>query len=453
MKNIFFNKTNVTCLGIATAVVILFFVNANANAGIFDRFRFNDPCQPVCFEGCETEEEVDPCDAVCVKKSKSSWGLYTVFQMGVFANEFGQTDNYNAMSPISIQGQHNILSGNTLALINTRQSSVQVNQLVIGGGRNIDSRRGWDFGVHFDFAFGTDAILLQSAGLEFAAGHGGKRVGTYAGDGSWGSGDYYSALGQIYFEAGYKNFNLKVGKFLSPLGSNSPVSPYRFFYTLPSAAGLYPATQSGVLATWTVNKRLTIFGGWTNGIDTTDALLRGATFDSSDNGGFIGGFNYQINKRINLKYAAIIGSDERVNLGLDNDYFIQSFIVGVNLGKRWDYKFEWTLNNIDGANNHLGAYGINQELTYKYSDKLTFGGRAEYTYYIGAGGAGQGRIATGLLNGDEGHTNLSLGVSWAVTKYLTLKPEIRYDKFDSDIFNNGQSNHQFSGGLSFIVVL
>ncbi|MDR2641643.1 MAG: porin [Planctomycetaceae bacterium] len=448
MKNTFFNKTYITCLGIATTVVILFFAQVNAYASIFD--RFHNPCEPACVEGCVPEEEVDPCDAICVSKPKSSWGLYTVFQMGVFANEFGQTDNYNLTAPGLIkQGQHNIFSGNTLSLINTRHSSIQVNQLIIGGGRNIDSRHGWDFGGHFDFAFGTDAILLQSAGLEFAAGHNSYRTGTYAGSGSWGTGDYYSALGQIYFEAGYKNFNLKIGKFLSPLGSNSPVSPYRFFYTLPSAAGLYPATQSGVLATWTVNKQLTIFGGWTNGIDTTDALLRGATFDSSDNGGFIGGFNYQLNKRINLKYAAILGSDERV--GLDNDYFIQSLIVGINISKHWDYKFEWTLNNLDIGNEHFGAYGINQELTYKYSDKLTLGGRAEYTYYIGGNGAG--RIATGLLRGDEGHTNLSFGASWTLTKYLTLKPEIRYDKFDSKIFNNGQSDHQFSGGLSFIVTL
>ncbi|MDR2170410.1 MAG: porin [Planctomycetaceae bacterium] len=444
MKNIFFNKAYVTCLGIATIVVILFFMQVNANASIFDRFR--DPCDPVCSDLCVPVEEVDPCDAICGSKPKSSWGLYTVFQMGVFSNEFGQTDSY-AEGVFSKPGQYNITSGNTLPLINARHSSVQVNQLIIGGGRNIDARRGWDYGVHFDFAFGTDAILLQSAGLEFGAGHGGNRAGTYAGSGSWGTGDYYSALGQIYFEAGYQNFNIKVGKFLTPFGSNSPVSPYRFFYTLPSAAGLYPATQSGILATWTVNKRLSVFGGWTNGIDTQDALLRGVTFDSSDNGGFLGGFNYQLSKRINLKYAAIIGSDERV-VGvnnLDNDYFIQSFVVGINLGKRWDYTFEWTLNNIN-KQGHLGAYGINQELTYKYSDKLTLGGRVEYTHYIGG-------IATGLLLPNENHTNLSLGANWAISKSLTVKPEIRYDKFDEKIFNGGKSNHQFSGGLSFIVTL
>ncbi|MDR1053269.1 MAG: porin [Planctomycetaceae bacterium] len=439
MRYSFFGKTFVTCLGVMAAFAILSLVQGKASASIFDRFCA--PCEPACFEVCE---DVDPCDAACVSKPKSSWGLYTVFQMGMFANEFGQTDGYAATPNISKQGQHNISSGNTLSLINARQTSIQVNQLIVGGGRNIDSRHGWDFGAHFDFVFGTDAILLQSSGLEFAAGHGGYRSGTYAGSGSWGTGDYYSALGQIYFEAGYQNFNIKVGKFLSPLGSNSPVAPYRFFYTLPSAAGLYPMTQSGVLATWTVNKRLTVFGGWTNGIDTSDALLRGATFDSSDNGGFLGGLNYQLSKRVNFKYAAIIGSDDRV--GVDSDYFVQSFIVGINLGKRWDYKFEWTLNNFNRGNDNLGGYGINNELTYKYSDKLVFGGRAEYTHYIGG-------IATGLLLEGEDHSNLSFGASWALSKSLTLKPEIRYDKFDTKIFNNGKSDHQFSGGLSFIVTL
>jgi hypothetical protein len=435
----------VKCLGIAISIVILFCVNINVEAGLFD--RFNNPCDPVCIEDCVQVEEVDPCDAVCGSKPKSSWGLYTVFQMGVFANEFGQTDTYTS-------GLHDITSGNTLSLINARHSSIQVNQLIIGGGRNIDARHRWDFGTHFDFAFGTDAILLQSAGLEFAAGHGRSQNG-YKGSGSWGTGDYYSALGQIYFEAGYKNFNLKAGKFLSPLGSNSPVAPYRFFYTLPAASGLYPATQSGILATWTVNKRLTIFGGWTNGIDTTDILLRGATFDSSDNGGFLGGFNYQLNNRINLKYAAIAGSDERVRIGVDNDYFIHSLIVGVNISKRLNYTFEWTLNdiNFNRTKQNRGAYGINQELTYKYNNKLTIGCRAEYTYYIGTRNYLGGRLATGMLFGDEGHTNLSLGANWSLTKSLTLKPEIRYDKFDSKIFNKGKSNHQLSGGLSFVVTL
>jgi hypothetical protein len=431
------------CLGIAAFVVILFFVRST-DAGVFDRYCA--PCQPVCFDDCIIEDDVDPCDAVCGSKPKSSWNLYTVMEVGVFANEYGQTDKYDAIPGVSKQGQFNIFSGNTLPLINARQSSIQVNQLIIGGGRTIDPRHGWDFGAHFDFAFGTDAILLQSAGLEFSAGHNSKRNGTYTGDGSWGSGDYYSTLGQIYFEAGNRNFNLKVGKFLSPLGSNSPVSPYRFFYTLPSAAGLYPATQSGLLATWTVNKQLTVFGGWTNGIDTTDTLLRGATFDSSDNGGFLGGFNYQLNKHINIKYAAIIGSDERTQLGIDNDYFIQSFVVGINLDKHWDYKFEWTLNNLDIDKQKCGAYGINQELTYKYSSKLTLGGRVEFTHYIG-------RMPTGLLLEDEGHVNFSLGANWVITKSLTIKPEIRYDKFDTKVFNDAQSNHQFSGGLSFVLTL
>ncbi|MDR1924478.1 MAG: porin [Planctomycetaceae bacterium] len=446
MKNNFTFKAY-RCLGIAAVWVAL--QTGAVNAGIFGWGC--DPCDPAevaCEAVVEPCESVvcDPCEAICKPAPKSKWAIYTVFQAGVFANEFGYKDNYAAVTNISKAGQYNILSGNTIALENVRQTSFQVNQFIIGGGRSIDPKHGWSFGGHFDFAFGTDAILLQSAGLEFAAGHGqnGLRSGTYAGTGSWGSGDYYSSLAQLYFEAGYKNFNLKVGKFLSPLGSNSPVAPYRFFYTLPSAAGLYPLTQTGVLATWTVNKNLTVFGGWTNGIDTTDALLRGATFDSSDNGAFLGGFNYQLNKRINLKYSALIGTDERDIIAGDTDYFVQSFIAAVKLSKRWDYTFEWTLNNVNTTGVHHGGYGINQELIYKYSDKLSLGGRVEYTRYING-------IATGVLLQNEDHYNFSLGASWTPLKFLTVKPEIRYDKFDTAVFNASQDKEQFSGGLSFII--
>jgi hypothetical protein len=51
-----------------------------------------------------------------------------------------------------------------------------------------------------------------------------------------------------------------------------------------------------------------------------------------------------------------------------------------------------------------------------------------------------------------------LGANWTPNKWLTVKPELRYDWFDNNKgrysyyqFNDGTNTYQFSGGMSAVV--
>ncbi|MDR3234238.1 MAG: porin [Planctomycetaceae bacterium] len=427
---------------------------------------------------CIEAEDCAPCDEIDTCNKKSRWSFYGVAEAGIFANSFGQKSLHGGTwvvppgVPIYNPGVLPPGVGNTLALINVRQTDLQLNQLILGGGRSLDSKYGLDWGVHADFAFGTDAIFLQSDGLEF--GKGGNLAGrnVYAGQGSWGTGDYYTAIAQAYVELGYKNTSLKIGKFLTPFGSNSAVAPNRFFYSLPTNFALYPATQSGIIGTWDVSKKLSLFGGWTSGIDTecgitgySGVLLhRGTFFSSSDNNAFLGGLTYKLSDRTTIKYASIIGENDGNTASLpgnDDKYFLQSFVVAVKLSKKWDYTFDWTIANYNttdtGVDFHsAGSYGINQELIYYYSKKLSLGFRGEWTHsYVNSFWGGQfANIDTAFVNGpgvDPNHYDFSLGASYTPTKNITIRPELRYDKFDGVTpFNNITKDHQLSGGFSTI---
>lgn len=410
-----------------------------------------DPCEPaVC----------DPCGpnlfgGRALKKSLWFWGGHV--ETGLYANEYGRKDTYLYTGDMF----SGTVPGNTGHLLNVRNTGMQVNQAVFSLGRNIDARHGWDFGGRIDYAFGTDALVLQSRGLEYGNGHGRNMAGNHVG-GRWGSGDYFSTLAQVLFEAGYKNLNVRVGKFLNPMGHESALATHHFFYSLTDAFGILPKTQTGVLATYAVNKKLSVFGGWTQGYDSQYSMFLNnddLTFDTSHNNAFLFGLRYDMNKRTYFRYAAMVGRDTDGNFGVkdDRNYFVQSFIVGYKPGKRWDYTFEWTLRNerdeITDARQYWGAYGINQELIYKINDRWSLGGRAEWSHFY------QSTHGTGAQSfGLEKYT-FTVGLNWTPTGRLLIRPEIRYDKFDGDF--DGQfrekgpdgraRDKQLSGGFSMIV--
>jgi hypothetical protein len=327
---------------------------------------------------------------------------------------------------------------------NVSNSGGQLNQLYISAGKSVDGRHGWDFGGTVDFTFGTDAVYVQSAGLEYNAGHGSD---------SWGTGDYYSAIAQAYFEAEYKKWNIKAGKFYAPFGSQSYKSTDNFFYSLADTYSMVPATAAGIYATYSVNDKLAVYSGWVQ----PDQL-----YETSDDNAFLFGVIWQPNKKLNLHYAFATGTNSYAKRadGLDIDYFVNSFVANYQINKKWKYVFDWSLLNYSadqaGAdpNIHTGVYGINNELIYQYNSKWAFGVRASWGRDINS--------FTGWYPNDDKYS-FSVGANWTPTKWLLVKPELRYDKFeDSRAFNSFNDvgvprpwsewkKDQFSGGISTIV--
>ncbi len=215
------------------------------------------------------------------------------------------------------------------------------------------------------------------------------------------------------------------------------------------------ATYSGALATWDAGKKLSVFGGWVNG--------ENKFFDTSDDNAFLGGFKYKFNKRLYLGYSALIGKQDfepSVGGPEEREYFVQSLVVGYKPGKRWDYTFEWTLRNENELNGslpdgvlHKGAYGINQELIYKFNKKWSVGARFEWAHDINGG-----MVFYPEANGDR--YAFTVAANWSPNAWLTVRPELRYDKFDGGApfservggFPDGRErDKQFAGGVSAYV--
>jgi len=216
-----------------------------------------DPCAPIFRIPCGKIDGV----------KKSNWFVGGHLETGLYVNQYGRRNSYT-------RGFLDPDSGNTATLYNVRQSDWQLNQFYFSAGKKLDSRYGFDLGGRVDFLYGTDAVFVQSDGLE------------RDGDRSlWSTGDYYSAIPQVFVEVGYKSFSVKLGKFLSPMGNESILSPERFFYSMSATAMDLPQTFTGIVGTWEVNSRLTVLGGWVNGEDET--------FGDKRDGAFLGDVFYQ----------------------------------------------------------------------------------------------------------------------------------------------------------------
>jgi hypothetical protein len=199
---------------------------------------------------------------------------------------------------------------------------------------------------------------------------------------------------------------------------------------------MLPITQTGALATWDANSKLSVYGGWTCGREDEQNL----TFDSSDSNAALFGFNYKLGHKVHLGYGVLMGQNK---LGVtDNDYFVQSFKIGFQPNRCWDYTFEWVVSNdnYDAPGNvtHNAMYGINQELIYKLNRCWAFGLRGEWAHATTA-------------YADANSYELTLGANWTPNKWLIVRPEIRYDHVDEPVFKMSTKKDQIGAGFSTIV--
>jgi len=441
-------KTIFGCLGVAAVAFALQFTPADVQAqGFFSRScdpcdaaGFCDPCDQIGNGSCFDDLACDPCGALngCGPKA-GKWFLNGHIEAGFFANGHG---NRAVHDNIGEGRAYNGETGNTEYLQNTRLTGGQLNQVYISAGRSVDGRRGLDIGGTVDFTFGSDAYLVQARGLEYGAGHG------LNGDdeGRWGTGDYFSAFAQAYIEAEYGRLNVKAGKFYAPFGIDSYKSTENFFYSWSPTMLIVPTTAGGAYATYKLNDRVSVLGGW---------VIPDELGESSKNNAVLGGFSWTPGKRFTGSYTFAIGKDTQGELfDIKTDYFLQSLTATAQVTKRVKYVFDWTLVNANGRGEEKSvkgaAYALMNELIYQHNKKWAFGTRfgvlnmndyAAYNYDI--------------EDGCDWYT-VSLGANWTPNKWLTVKPEVRYDWTDAKdtavkMFNGGNNTYQVSGGVSAVV--
>ena len=416
-------KTIFGCLGAAAVAFALQFTPANVQAnGLFGMLS---PCGAVQCDPCGDAFNCDPCDAVC-GPSLGKWFLNGHMEAGFFANGHGKKGTYDGEWNGSA---FNSASGNTALLMNTRLTGAQINQVYLSAGKRVDGRRGLDIGGTVDFSWGSDAYIVQAAGLE---------TGT-ADAAMWRNGDYYSAFPQAYVEAAYGRWNAYAGKFYAPFGTSSYKSTENFFYSWAPTTLIVPTTAGGAYATYKASDKLTLIGGW---------VMPDEIGESDKNNAVLGGFVWTPGQRLSVRYTFAAGE----NTYVEEPYkiFVQTLLATTKISSRLTYVFDWTLLNVNdkGGDAHAAAYGLNNEIIYQANRKWAFGTRF--------GLLNANEAAAGLV-GYEGTGDwyyVSLGANWTPNKWLTVKPEVRYDWTDKDdvkLFKGGESDYQLSGGMSAVV--
>lgn len=423
MKNTFWKTT--------LPVVATLLLPVSVLAGLFQSPQGDatNPCESAT-SACDPICSTTPiCDAYAsyAGHQKSQWNFGGWVESGIYANAYGQRNTYD-INNTNWYG-FNRDSGNASILYNVDHADFQMNQIWVYLEKQVRGQ-GLDIGGRIDLAYGTDARFLEMSGLETdSVGH------------HWGSTDYSLAFAQLYGEIGLDKLSVKVGKFLSPLGYEVIQSPDRFFYSMSNVFAHPPTTLAGAVASYQLTDDIAVYSAWGNT----------SFFNDSRNNAYVGGINWQVGKRLGLSYGVIIGANSFQENTPTVNYFIQSLVANLKLTDRWNYVFEWTLQNNKQDGIHTGYYGINQELFYTLNHLWSVGTRYEWLHFYNSS-LYNNTAPTDTVNA------ITLGLNWKPTNYFTLRPEIRYDSAKTGTpFNvtksggNDLKGHQFAFGVSGVV--
>jgi hypothetical protein len=326
---------------------------------------------------------------------------------------------------------------------NDRNGETVMNQLYLTLGRRINPRKGrWDIGGRVDLLYGTDYFYTGSLGLEtrrtnyifgeatldpleanlhWNSNSGVRRMGTAS--------LYGLSLPQAYAELfvpfGY-GITVKAGHFYSGMGIESAMSPENFFYS-HSYSFMYgsPTTLTGAAATVKLGSRFSAVFGFSRGWDvfdkTTDSLsgIAGLEMKSFD-------------KRTSLSFLVHSGEESLEGDNRTNYTLTLRHQLAPRLHYALEHSFGYEKNGalLDYSDNRGQArwYSVAQYLQWERSERFSFGLRGEWFRDDGHSRIQKGAIDDGyfLLQGKD-YFQITLGANWKPTRFITIRPEIRYD--------------------------
>ncbi|MDR2441878.1 MAG: porin [Planctomycetaceae bacterium] len=367
----------------------------------------------------------------CINKTVGAWYCDGWLTVGAFMNTH-YPDNRN----------------NTPLYYNDRNAEAVMNQLYLTFGRRINSRGGrWDFGGRIDFLYGTDYFYTSSLGLETRrydyiysdSSH--PTLEPLAADLHWNSNSgvrrggtvslYGLSLPQAFAELFIPVGNgvtVKAGHFYSGMGLESAMSPDNFFYS-HSYSFMYgsPTTLTGMTATAKLSSRFSALLGFSRGWDIFDKL--------NDKISGLAGLEWKsFDQRTALSLLIHSGEESFRNGDNRTSY---ALTVQHQLAPRWYYALEHTfgyekngaaLNLLDGTRGTARWYSFAQYLQWKWNERFSLGLRGEWFR-----DHGQSRIQKDFVDSvnfrleGEDYFQITLGANWKPTRYITIRPEIRYD--------------------------
>jgi hypothetical protein len=343
-----------------------------------------------------------------------------------------------------------------------RSAELQMNQLYVYLERAVaTSGDDWDFGGRFDFLYGTDAGYTQTYG---------------APQGNWdlhlnaSNIKYYrtalpQAYASVYAPIG-NGLTLKVGHFYTIIGYEVVTAPDNFFYSHAYTMQYgEPFTHTGLLGSYPIDSNWTLTGGVVTG---------------SVVGGWDGGFNQGLGAWSGIGGVGWTSDDQGTKVNISgttgptsetnsNQWSIYSLVIQHDFTEDLHYVFQHDHGFADGAS--VGAngkpqdatwYGINNYVFYDLMDDLSVGLRGEWFRDDDAvvssdpTGANFGRVfSIGRQVGGVGLGSylpassfyaFTLGLNWKPSKWLMVRPNLRYDWADgSRPFNNGGASVGYAG--------
>lgn len=400
-----------------------------------------------------------------------TWGGWV--DAGVTANANAPADNFNG--PVTF---------------GDRAGELQMNQFYGYVQRAITaSSDDFDIGGRVDVMYGTDAIFTQAYGasaLNYTTGLPQNRGNYDLHLTSWSQRFYGLALPQAYVEMNLpvgNGLTVKAGHFYTPIGYEVVTAPDNFFYTHAYTMQYgEPFTHTGILGSYAID-------------DNWSTIL--GTVTGSSTGGWDGNFNTNLTSWDFIGGATWTSDEKDYSLNITstagpagaNNSSTWALYSIVGKGNWLDNTLHYVIQHDHGfANNVItGAgqkdaqwYGLNQYITYDIQDNLGVGLRAEwFRDQDGFRVAGPGRCpaaynlrtpgdaASGYsyaCNANDmaqypihgaSYYALTAGVNYKPLKWVTVRPNARYDFASQNTFMNSQGqmlDYQFTFSTDMIIV-
>jgi Putative beta-barrel porin-2, OmpL-like. bbp2 len=336
-----------------------------------------------------------------------------------------------------------------------RSNEFVLNQAVLNFERALSPKPGeFDWGMKFQFLFGSDARYIHSLGLL---------------DHAMASSIYQPDIPEAYLNLHFPivtegGLDMKLGKFVTPVGFEAidPRSNIFYSHTYIFNFGV-PFNHTGALLTLHASSWLDLLGGVDRGVNTS-------LDDNNDSLGFLAGFGLTLNGgKLLVNAATHIGPETPGNN--DDLRYLSDIYVTWKITDKWTSITEFNFARDDAAD--ADGYGAAQYLTYAINDKITAKLRAEIWrddkgFYVASFAdphdpmralSGQAVIDPRTIGGGRttyGALTVGLDIKPTMPKPiagLTIRPEIRYDRSlnATHPFNDSTDRDQFTAAVDFLL--
>jgi hypothetical protein len=374
----------------------------------------------------------DVIDKIGLGKLRDDWGI----KAGGFVEG---SYTYNMRAPGS--------DINEARLFDFEHNAARLNQIALQFARPIDAAADakagkWDWGWGVDQMWGSDGRLIHANALS-AYSSATHPINQY---------DLTQAYLDIFIPVG-NGLTVRMGKFVTLMGEET-ISPIATV-TGSSGNALYshsysfgfgiPFTQTGVLATYALNDKLTITGGFTRGWEQSTSDVNGAI-------DFLGEVVWAMSDEWKFTFNASIGP-QRAKDNSDYRYDLEGIAAYSPKGSKWTFSadsiFAWEEHARVSSGNTAYWYGVTAYAGWAVCDYATLNGRAEW--FRDDGGS--------RLGIDSSFYEFTVGMAIKpfphdkIGSNLVIRPEVRYDYANKSAFDGGRKHDQSTAAIDAIFAL